>query len=416
LEDFVSVQPPGTDYAADAWEVFAQFNRGVTFGPGSPYPTFKALRDQAPVHPAVPDLGITEQTPGQAPTFSVYGFDAATEVMLDTETYSNIAYHDMIGEVMGRTLIEMDPPEHLGYRMMLKPALSPKAMHGWKADLVEPLLAEMLDEIRYLGRVDLISTFLFTFPVRTFAAMLGLPRDEFALFHRYAIEVIASSANMDRALKASAALGAMFGEVLEDRRRNAQGDLISVLAEAQHDGQSLTDEEIFSFLRLLLPAGAETTYRSSSSLLFALLTQPEQMALVRDDISLLRPAMDEAFRWETPLLIATRRTTRDCVLAGVEIPAGSTVIINVGAANRDDSRWTDPDVFDLRRPRQNHVGFGHGAHLCLGMHLAKMETEALVRALLTELPGLRLDPDAPPPEIVGTLLRSPARLDVIWDV
>lgn len=412
----MSVQPPGTDYAEDAWEVFTEFNRGVTFGPASPYPTFKALRDQAPVHPGVPDLGITEQMEGQAPTFSVYGFDAATEVLLDTETYSNIAYHDLIGEVMGRTLIEMDPPEHLGYRMLLKSALSPKAMHVWKTDLVEPLLTEMLDEIRGLGRVDLISTFLFTFPVRTFAAMLGLPRDEFAIFHRRAIEVIASAADLERALTASAALGRMFGEILDERREDPQDDLISVLAQARHDDQAMTDEEIFSFLRLLLPAGAETTYRSSSSLLFALLTQPEQLALVKDDMSLLRPAMDEAFRWETPLLIATRRTTRDCLLAGVAIPTGSTVIVNVGAANRDDSRWTDPDVFDLRRPRQNHLGFGHGAHLCIGMHLAKMETEALVRALLTELPGLRLDQDAPPPEIVGTLLRSPARLDVVWDV
>jgi cytochrome P450 len=273
----------------------------------------------------------------------------------------------------------------------------------------------MVATIRERGRADLVRDLLFAFPMRTFAAMLGLPADQFPVFHRRAIEVIAMPSDVDRAHAASAALGQMIGEVLDERRRAPENDLISVLAQATHEGQRLTDEEIFSFLRLLLPAGAETTYRSSSSLLFALLTQPDQLALVKDDPELLGAAMNEAFRWETPLLFAPRLATGDSVLDGVEIPAGSTIIVNLGAANRDASRWSDPDRFDLLRDRQAHVGFGHGAHLCIGQHLAKMETEVLVRTLLDALPRLRLDPDAEPPVIEGTLLRSPARLDVVWE-
>jgi len=289
-------------------------------------------------------------------------------------------------------------------------------MTGWKAELAEPLAAEMIAAIRGAGRANLVRDLLFAFPMRTFAAMLGLPDHQFPVFHRHAIEVIAASSDMTQAHTAAAALGRMIGEVLDKRRQLPEHDLLSVLAQATHDGQRLTDEEIFSFLRLLLPAGAETTYRSSSSLLFALLTQPDQLALIKDDPGRLGDAMNEAFRWETPLLFAPRLSTRDSVLDGIEIPASSTIIVNLGAANRDPSRWPDPDNFDLTRERQTHVGFGHGAHLCIGQHLAKMETEVLVRALLDGLPGLRLDPDAEPPAIVGTLLRSPARLDVVWEV
>ena len=368
------------------------------------------------MHPGMPHLGIPQAVSDQPQTFSVYGYESATAVMRDTETYSNIAYHPLIGEVMGRTLIEMDPPEHRGYRMMLQQSLSPKAMTTWKAELAEPLAAEMVAAIRAGGRANLVRDLLFAFPMRTFAAMLGLPDEQFPVFHRHAIEVIAASSDMTQAHAAAAALGRMIGEVLDKRRQAPEHDLLSVLAQATHDGQRLTDEEIFSFLRLLLPAGAETTYRSSSSLLFALLTQPDQLALIKDDPGRLGDAMNEAFRWETPLLFAPRLSMRDSVLDGIEIRSGSTIIVNLGAANRDPSRWPEPDRFDLARERQTHVGFGHGAHLCIGQHLAKMETEVLVCALLDGLPGLRLDPAAEPPVIVGTLLRSPARLDVVWEV
>lgn len=404
------------EYEAESWAVFEEFNDTVSFGPPSPYPDYHRIRAEGSVHPGLPHLGITEQPPDQPMTFSIFGYDTATEVLRDAETFSNIAYQPLIGEVMGRTLIEMDPPEHRGYRMMLQQTLSPRAMLDWRADLAEPLAAEMISDLRGCGRANLVRDLLFAFPMRTFAAMLGLPADQFPVFHRHAIEVIAMSTDMNRALVASAALGRMIGEILDARRAAPRDDLISVLAQATHDGQRLSDEEIFSFLRLLLPAGAETTYRSSSSLLFALLTQPDQLQMVMEQPDLLGAAMNEAFRWETPLLFSPRLATRDAELDGVAIPAGSTIIVNLGAANRDPSRWPEPDRFDLTRERQTHVGFGHGAHLCIGQHLAKMETEVLVRTLLAELPNLRLDPAADAPSIIGTLMRSPARLDVIWDI
>src|SRR4029450_13171392 len=146
--------------------------------------------------------------------------------------------------------------------------------------------------------------------------------------------------NPERGLAASAALCDYFAPILKARRAEPKDDLISALAEAEIDGQKLEDEEIYSFLRLLLPAGVETTYRSLGSLLFALLSDPAQLDAIRADRSLLAQAIEEGVRWEPPLLTITRVATRDTELGGVAIPAGSTVVPPLGAANRDRGPYT----------------------------------------------------------------------------
>jgi cytochrome P450 len=188
-----------------------------------------------------------------------------------------------------------------------------------------------------------------------------------------------------------------------------------VLSTAEHDGLQLTDEEIFSFLRLLLPAGAETTYRSSSNLLVGLLENPDQLEAVRSDRALVPQAIEEGLRWEPPLLTIMRTVTHDTELDGVALPKDSVVVVNLGSANHDESRWEDPERFDIFRPPQQHLAFAFGAHLCLGMHLARMETSVLLNAVLDRLPGLRLDPDAEPPAITGMTFRAPASIRVAWD-
>ena len=143
---------------------------------------------------------------------------------------------------------------------------------------------------------------LFGFPVHVIAELLGLPEEHLPEFHRLAVQVIGVTVDMDRATVASAALREMLAPILAERRAEPREDMISLLATAEHDGQRLTDEEIYSFCRLLLPAGAETTYRSSSNLLYGLLTRPDQLDAVRDDRSLLSAAIEEGIRWEPPLL------------------------------------------------------------------------------------------------------------------
>jgi len=202
--------------------------------------------------------------------------------------------------------------------------------------------------------------------------------------------------------------------VLEERRRQPADDLISDLAVAELDGERLDDEEIFSFLRLLLPAGAETTYRATGNLLFGLLSRPDQLDALRADRSLMAQAVEEAIRWESPLLITSRTATSDTEVRGVAIETGSQVIAHVGSANHDETRWDDAESYDLFRPPLPHISFGAGPHMCLGMHLARMEMGVAVGALLDRLPGVRLDPDGDDPHIHGELFRSPTSLPVLF--
>jgi len=361
----------------------------------------------------MPDLGLVEQDPDN-PMFTAYSYDAVRTVLGDPETYSSADYAAIMGAVLGRTILEMDPPDHTAYRSILQQAFTKVAMQRWETELVEPLVNRTIDGFIDDGRTDLVRNLLFGFPVHVIAELLGLPGEQLPEFHRLAVQVIGVTVDMDRATVASGALREMLTPILAERRAEPREDMISLLAEAEQDGQRLTDEEIFSFCRLLLPAGAETTYRSSSNLLYGLLTQPDQLDAVRDDRSLLAAATEEGIRWEPPLLIITRGVTRDTELAGVPLPKGATVACSLGGANRDESRWPDADTFDVFRDRKPHIGFAHGAHMCLGMHLARMETQVALNALFDRLPDLRLDPDAPAPYISGHLFRAPPRLDVVW--
>jgi len=165
----------------------------------------------------------------------------------------------------------------------------------------------------------------------------------------------------------------------------------------------------------LLPAGAETTYRSTGNLIFGLLTHPDQLEAVRADRSLLTQAVEEAIRWETPLTITSRRAAVDNVLHDVEIPAGTDVVLSTGSANHDETRWDDAEEFDIFRPQLPHIGFGAGPHMCIGMHLARMEMRIALDRVLDRLPNLRLDPEGNDPHIHGDAFRSPTSLPVLFD-
>ena len=180
----------------------------------------------------------------------------------------------------------------------------------------------------------------FPFPVHVIAGMLGLPREGLSQFHAKAVELISITVDIERGLGASQWLYDYFASIIAERRREPRGDVISVLVQAELDGQRLTDDEIIAFLRLLLPAGAETTYRSSSNLMFGLLTHPEQLAALRDDRSLMQQAIEEGLRWEPPLTGIGRTATRDVEIEGVTIPAGAPVAVEMGSANRDPRAGT----------------------------------------------------------------------------
>ena len=349
----------------------------------------------------VGDLGVT-----------VLGFDECQTVLTHPDTFSSSIYDQIMGPVMGRTLLELEGAEHRASRALVSPSFRTALLERWRSELVEVVVHELIDRFAPRGRAELAREFTFAFPVQVIARIMGLPRQDYVRFQRLSIELLNVVYDWDCGLAASASLKAYLTEILAERRRNPQDDLISTLAESEIDGARLTDDEIFAFLLLILPAGVETTYRASGNLLVALLTNPPLLDALRSDRGMLRGAFEEALRWEPPITTVVRRAVRDCELGGVAIKAGTHVSVSVAAANRDPMHYPDPDRFDPTRKNIAHLTFGGGPHLCLGMHLARMEGMVAINALLDRLPDLRLDSSLPPPHVVGVAFRSPAALPV----
>jgi cytochrome P450 len=402
-------------------DAFERFNRAQ--GAGSmrnPYPIFAELRKQggiAVVNPAVLMGNSEADADGELPSlYSAVRYDGVAEVLRDAGRFSSRGYEMMMGPVMGHTILEMDEPEHGRVRGLLQQAFTRKALESWERDLVQPVVSGLIDRFAQRGRADLIRELTFPFPVSVIAGMMGLPEHEHEEFHRLAIELISVSIAPETGLKASAGLKQMFSRALAVRREHPSTDLIGVLATAEReDGSKLDDELIYAFLRLLAPAGAETTYRSSSNLLFGLLSHPAQLDAVRADRSLIPQAIDEGLRWECPLTGIMRTCTQETEVAGVKIPEGQMLHVNLGAANHDETRWNDPEAFDIFRPLKAHIAFAFGPHRCLGIHLANMETRVVLETLFDRLPNLRLDPDAEDVHITGMAFRSPLELPVLFD-
>lgn len=397
----------------DDLEDFGSFDDVVSGDVRDPYTELARLRREEPVQ----RLDMSGMPHDQSkPVFIVYRFEEVQQMLRDNETFSSAIIIDAFGDVFGKhVMLGMDEPAHGRHRSLVAKAFSQKAMARWEDELVGRVGNELIDQFARRGSADLVKEFNFPYPTQIIAGLLGLPREDYPQFQRWSISLLSFTINPERGRDASQALAEYFTPILAARREEPRDDLISGLAQAEIDGEQLSDDEIFSFLRLLLPAGVETTYRSLGNMLFGLLSNTDQLDAVRADRSLLPQAIEEAVRWEPPLLTITRVATRDTELAGVPIPAGSSVMPMLGAANRQDDRFPDPDRFDIFRSARAHIGFGHGVHVCLGMHLARLEMRVALNLLFDRLPNLRFDPDGDDPHIRGQVFRSPTSLPVLFD-
>ena len=390
-------------------------------GVPDPYPVLSELLSKCPAH-----LGSMSEITGAVTTsdllagerqmVNILSFDAAEAVLRDGSTFSSAGYAESMGLVMGHTILEMDEPEHGRYRKLIQQAFTRREMERWEREIVIPVLDHYVDAFAERGRADLVAELMFVFPMHVIAIALGLPETDLPAFYRRAVEITNIANEVERGFAASQWLYDYLEPVVESRRAEPRDDLISLLAHSELEGTQLTNDEIIAFCRLLLPAGAETTYRAASNLMVGLLCNPDQLEAVNQDRSLLTAAVEESLRWETPLVGIGRTAVADELVDGVEIPAGAAVNISLGCANRDPSKFEEPDRFDIFRESKSHISFATGPHLCLGIHLARMEMRATLTCLLDRLPGLRLDPETDPPKILGWGFRSPAALHVVWDV
>lgn len=350
--------------------------------------------------------------PDDRKVFTVVGTNEILEALTDMDRFSNAGYKFNIGRTFGEGSIStMDNPEHGRWRKIFQKIFLPQNVKPWGEAIVDPIVKGLMDKFIPRGHADLIEEFTILYPFAIIYKQLDLPADDISTFQRLAIGQT-DYVNAEKAFEAGRKQGAYFAQLVEERRKNPGEDLVSLLANTEVDGDYLPDLVLISFLRQLMNAAGDTTYRGTSILLTALLRNPDQFDAIRADRSLIPAAIEEALRWDGPVLVQMRMAKKDVVLGGLEIPAGSLLDVVAGAANRDPKLFSDPDKFDIFRERKPHFSFSRGPHICVGQHLARVEMTRALHAVMDNLPNLRFDPDKPLPEIRGTMMRVPRHLYV----
>ncbi len=334
------------------------------------------------------------------------------DALSDDEIFpSAAAYLRHSGPVMGKTIQCMGGQEHRRNRGLVSTAFRPKLMREFVESFLTPVAHKLVDELSAGGEADLVRDYTTRYAFTVIARLLDLPPTDFGDLKRWGDGLLDFPWNPEAALAASREFSAYCQPVIEARRRSPGEDLISSLASAEIDGERLSDEEILSFLRLLFPAGADTTYRGLGSMLFAVLTHREVFERVVAEPASIADVVQESLRWEAPTALLPRFAPTDVSWAGVEIPAGSEVIFGITSGNRDAGVYADPDRFDPDRKAANILSFGHGLHFCLGSHLARREMEVSLQVISERLPDLELvEPERV--TIAGTVLRGPKSLPV----
>jgi len=314
---------------------------------------------------------------------------------------------------IGETFISMpEPHRHRVYRKLATPAFRSRAVDRHVAKGLAPLAHELLDEFEAREEFDLVADYAARFPYLVISRLLGLPRDREEAFHSWALALLRFRDDPKEAANASEELTAFLAPIVRERRKEPRDDVISALLAAEVDGRGLSDEEVYSHVRLLFPTGGETTHGSLGNALSILLRDPSAWSRLVERPDLIEAAVDEALRLETPIAVLPRMSaSHDTVFRDVEIPADSWVLFAIAGANRDPACFDEPDRYQMGRNTGDALTFGRGVKSCPGMHLARRNLVTALAALIDRFPRLELiDPQAAAPR--RTVLRCPDALRV----
>jgi cytochrome P450 len=393
-----------------------------------PFPAIHALRAQAPVHKGKLRelLGLPDHLrhPGMAGRqhWTVLTYEACEEVFRDPKTFSSrISHQPNPANEQTLSILEMDPPLHRAFRKAIQPKfLMPEAVGWWREFTIDSIVERLVDRLRHRDRADLNMEICARIPVYTITTAIGLEGDEALRFrHAHVNSVENAGVPPQERLKNMMLVEDILMGLIEERRARPTEDLVSTLLAATLrepgvEARPMTDREIMHMAKIVMIAGGGTSWRQMGITMLALLSNPDQLAQVRADRSLVDDAIEESLRWNPTAPYFYRIATCDTELYGHRISEGDVVEVGIGPANRDPSRWDNPDVFDITRPRITNLAFGLGVHRCLGMNVAKVEMGHAINALLDAFPNLRLDPDAPVPEIGGGFeQRGPTAVPVL---
>lgn len=344
------------------------------------------------------------------------------EVLRDPETFSSYPNNLVTDESFGKFIpVEVDPPEHSGYRVALQPLFSPKRMKALSEN-IRGVINDLIDDFAGRGSAEFVSEFAHELPTRVFLALMDWPLDDAPLFTEATDILLVGNAELSEEELATARTEASmrmlgyFQNIVAERRAHPGDDITSTIIHTEvalADGtRLLTDEELVRMCFLLLIAGLHTVQGSLAWSIIHLVNNPEQRQEIIEDSSLIPSAVEEILRIEAAI-VPGRRATRDTVLAGVPIAEGDQLILMLCGANRDLDEFETPDELDIHRHPNRHLSFGGGPHRCLGSHLARIELTLAMEELHRRIPDYALV-ESDPPVLHASQVRGCARLPITF--
>ena len=387
----------GAMLARERWQ------SGVVYNPLSrqtaqdPYPVYAALRERDPIH--------------RSGLMNSWLFTRHADIDTILRDHRRFGNDPRKGKLSRRqranlpadeefTMLFLDPPDHKRLRALVNKAFTPKAVNALEPH-IRKLLGALLDEIDDPAGFDLMQAVAQPLPVIVIAEMLGVPPEDRAQFKVWSdqrartLEPVIDARERAASEAAAIALDAYFRPIIQERRSAPQDDIVSALAQAEEEGDRLTEREMLNMLRLLLIAGNETTTNLIGNGVLALLRHPDQLQRLREDPSLIPSAVDELLRFDSPVQTDFRRALEDCEVNGFPLKKRDNIVVLLGAANRDPDVFEDPDRLDVGRGDRSHLSFGRGIHHCIGAPLARLEGRIVLEMLLERFPQVSLRGENP---------------------
>lgn len=366
-----------------------------------PYPMYARLHEQGPLHYLNVD--------GKWAVWSIFSHAECSSIakdqrlsakrakqMLLSLPLSRQAEFSELSRMLSLWMIFMDPPEHSRLRKLLNKGFSAAAVESLRPQ-TEAIVDRMLKPLARESEIDLMSEFANPMPVRVISELLGVPQALHGTFVNASRAIAVFRGNPNRTVEEARAaqdalfeLTEFFKNAVAERRRNKGTDLISLLIDIEEEGEVLTEEELYAQCIALLFAGHETTRNLIGNGMYTLLKNAEQMAELREKPEIIRSAVEELLRFESPVQFTARVLKEEIEVCGQPIRKGWTVLCMLGAANRDPKQFRDPNELDLKRLNNQHLAFGAGLHFCIGAQLARLEGQIAILNLVQRFPRMKL--------------------------
>lgn len=299
-----------------------------------------------------------------------------------------------VDQMMNNHMLNRDGEDHRRLRSLVSKAFTPKVIQSMRPR-IETIARDLLDKVAKNGRMELVSEYAFPLPITVIAELLGIPlhnQHQFRIWSNAFVMPAITPEQKQNAMRLLLEFAGYMQQLVAERRRQPQEDLLSGLIHAEEGGDRLSEGELFSMLALLIVAGHETTVSLIGNAVLALLQHPDSLQEIRSNPALIPPAIEELLRYDSPVeRTLTRFVAEDIGFNGQQFKRGDLVIAILGSANRDEEQFSSPSTLDIHRKQNPHIAFGKGVHYCLGAPLARLEGEIALRVLFERFPDLTLD-------------------------